>query len=469
METYTETLNLLRQSFSSGKTRSAGFRRLQLQALGKLIEENKAEMYECLKKDLHKPQFESEISELSLVRSEVNLAINSLDSWMKDEHVSKNMATSFDTAFIRKDPFGVVLIISPWNYPVQLCLIPLVGAIAAGNCAVLKPSEISENTERLLTELLPRYLDKDCYTVICGGVEETTQLLLNKFDHIFFTGNPHVGKIIMAAAAKHLTPVTLELGGKNPCYVADDCEVENAAKRIAWSKFFNAGQTCLAPDYILCTEQTQSKLLGAMKNTIRDFYGEDPRLSPDLGRIISQRHFQRVSALLHSGNIAMGGQTDEKDKYIAPTILTDVKELDPVMQNEIFGPILPILTVGGIEDAIGFINQREKPLATYVYSSNSQVIHQFLERTGSGGFCANDGLMHTTLTSLPFGGVGHSGMGKYHGKFSFDTFSHHRACLLRSSGREKLNEIRYPPYDESRLGFLLYSTEVKRKGWCVIQ
>ncbi|XP_063289528.1 aldehyde dehydrogenase family 3 member B1 isoform X2 [Pelobates fuscus] len=469
MASYGEIMNGLRQSFSSGITRAVTFRLSQLEALAKLVEENEAAIFESLKKDLNKPKFEAEISELSLIRSEINLARNSLNSWMKDEHVSKNLATYFDSAFIRKDPFGVVLIISPWNYPFQLCLIPLVGAIAAGNCAVIKPSEISQNTEKLLADLLPRYLDKNCFAVVCGEAKETSLLLENKFDYIFFTGNPKVGRIIMAAAAKHLTPLTLELGGKNPCFVDDDCDIDNTAKRIVWSKFFNAGQTCLAPDYVLCSEGTRDKLLTALQGTIQAFYGDDPKLSPDLGRIISQRHFQRVCALLTSGKIVTGGQTDETERYIAPTLLTDVKESDPVMQEEIFGPLLPFLTVGDVEEAIRFINQREKPLATYVFSRNSQVVNQFLERTASGGFCANDGLMHTTLMSLPFGGVGESGMGKYHGKFSFDTFSHHRACLLRSSGREKLNEIRYPPYNQSNLGLVLYATESKRKSWCSIQ
>uniref|UniRef100_A0A8C5MU18 Aldehyde dehydrogenase n=1 Tax=Leptobrachium leishanense TaxID=445787 RepID=A0A8C5MU18_9ANUR len=358
-------------------------------------------------------------------------------------------ATAFDSAFIRKDPLGVVLVISPWNYPVQLCLIPLVGAISAGNCAILKPSEISQNTEKVLADLLPRYLDKDCFAVVCGQVEDTTRLLENKFDYIFFTGNPKVGRIIMSAAAKHLTPVTLELGGKNPCYVDDDCDIETTAKRVAWSKFFNAGQTCSAPDYVLCSDGTRDKLMRAIQEAIKAFYGEDPKLSQDLGRIISQRHFHRVCSLLSCGTIVTGGQTDDAERYIAPTLLKDIKETDPVMQEEIFGPILPFLTVGSREEAIKFINQREKPLAVYVYSRDTQVVNEFLDRTGSGGFSANDGLMHSTLMSLPFGGVGESGMGQYHGKFSFDTFSHQRACLLRSQGREKLNEVRYPPYDES--------------------
>ncbi|KAM4603171.1 aldehyde dehydrogenase family 3 member B2-like, partial [Discoglossus pictus] len=318
------------------------------------------------------PSFETEVSELSLVRNEINLALNNLGSWMKDERVTKNMATSFDSAFIRKDPFGVALIMAPWNYPVHLTLIPLVGAIAAGNCVMLKPSEISENTERVLADLLPRYLDPDCFAVVCGGVEMTTKLLENRFDYIFFTGNPFVGKIIMTAAAKHLTPVTLELGGKNPCYVDDTSDIENAAKRIAWSRFFNAGQTCLAPDYILCSEETLNKLVKALETTVKEFYGNDPKQSPDLGRIINQKHFKRLSALLKCGKIVMGGETDEGERYIAPTLLVDVQESDAVMQEEIFGPILPLLKVKGLDEAIDYINRREKPLAAYVYSSNNQ-------------------------------------------------------------------------------------------------
>ncbi|OCT91064.1 aldehyde dehydrogenase family 3 member B1 isoform X2 [Xenopus laevis] len=469
MASQEEVLERLRSSFLAGKTRDAKFRLSQLEALARFLEENRKEICHSLKMDLSKPQFESELSELSLVRSEINLALSSLSSWMKDEYVTKNLATTFDTAFIRKDPFGVVLIIGPWNYPVHLTLLPLVGAIAAGNCVIIKPSEISQHTERLLADHLPRYLDKDCFAVICAGADDTSRLLENKFDYIFFTGNTHVGKIVMAAAAKHLTPVTLELGGKNPCYVDEECDINNAARRISWSRYFNAGQTCLAPDYVLCTQKTRDQLVEALKATVMEFYGQDPKVSPDLGRIINNRHFHRVSALLSNGNIVLGGQTDEAEKYIAPTILIDVKESDPVMQEEIFGPVLPILTISGLDMAIEFINRRERSLATYVYSSKSQVVQQFLERTSSGGFCANDGLLHSTLMSLPFGGIGHSGMGKYHGKFSFDTFCHQRACLLRSDGREKLNEIRYPPYTQRHLGMAVYAMEVK-KGWsCSIQ
>uniref|UniRef100_A0A8D1AU82 aldehyde dehydrogenase [NAD(P)(+)] n=2 Tax=Sus scrofa TaxID=9823 RepID=A0A8D1AU82_PIG len=405
--------------------------------------------------------FESQVSEISISQSEINLALRNLRAWMKDEKVSKNLATQLDSAFIRKEPFGLVLIIAPWNYPVNLTLMPLVGALAAGNCVVLKPSEISKSTEKVLAEVLPRYLDQSCFAVVLGGPEETGQLLEHKFDHIFFTGSPRVGKIVMTAAAKHLTPVTLELGGKNPCYVDDNCDPQTVANRVAWFRYFNTGQTCVAPDYILCSPETQARLLPALQSAITRFYGDDPRASPDLGRIINHKHFQRLRGLLSCGRVAIGGQSDDSDRYIAPTVLVDVQETEPVMQEEIFGPILPILNVRGLDEAIDFINRREKPLALYAFSNNSQVVKRVLAQTSSGGFCGNDGFMHMTLSSLPFGGVGASGMGNYHGKFSFDTFSHHRTCLLRSPGLEKIYAIRYPPHSPRNLRVLLTAMETR--------
>uniref|UniRef100_A0A663F320 Aldehyde dehydrogenase n=1 Tax=Aquila chrysaetos chrysaetos TaxID=223781 RepID=A0A663F320_AQUCH len=393
---------------------------------------------------MRKPFFECEFSEILLCKNELHETLNNLSHWMKDEHVDKSLVTRLDLAFIRKDPYGVVLIIGPWNCPIHLLLVPLIGAIAAGNCVIIKPSEITKNSERLMAEGLPSYLDKDCSAVVAAGVEETTRLLENKFDYIFFTGSPSVGRIVMTAAAKHLTPVTLELGGKNPCYVSDSCNVQNVARRVAWGRFFNAGQTCVAPDYVLCSAEMQEKLLPALREAITEFYGPNPRESPDFGRIVGDRQFQRVQALLHSGHTAIGGQTDAEERYIgegpgriaggrgelqggsparrsprhparqprlsslptAPTVLVEVQQNDPVMQEEIFGPILPILTVDSVDDAIAFINARERPLVLYVFSSRKEVVNRVLERTSSGGFCANDTIMHMTIPSLPFGGIG---------------------------------------------------------------
>ncbi|XP_070344382.1 aldehyde dehydrogenase family 3 member B1 isoform X5 [Equus asinus] len=315
--------------------------------------------------------------------------------------------------------------------------------------------------EQVLAEVLPRYLDQSCFAMVLGGPEETGQLLEHRFDYIFFTGSPRVGRIVMTAAAKHLTPVTLELGGKNPCYVDDNCDPETVANRVAFFRYFNTGQTCVAPDYVLCSPEMQERLLPALQSTIARFFGEDPRSSPNLGRIINDKHFQRLQGLLGCGRVAIGGQSDQSDRYIAPTVLVDVQETEPVMQEEIFGPILPIVNVRSLDEAIDFINRREKPLALYAFSKSSEVVKQVLARTSSGGFCGNDGFMHVSLASLPFGGVGASGMGRYHGKFSFDTFSHHRACLLRSQGMEKVYSIRYPPYTPRNLRMLLVAMETR--------
>ncbi|XP_012876334.1 PREDICTED: aldehyde dehydrogenase family 3 member B2 [Dipodomys ordii] len=350
---------------------------------------------------------------------------------MKDEYVATNLLTKLSSAFIRKEPFGLVLIIAPWNYPVNLTLMPLVGALAAGNCVVLKPSEMSKCTEKVLCELLPQYLDQVGW--LCPSPPPGE-------------GSPRVGRIVMAAAAKHLTPITLELGGKNPCYVDDDCDPQTVANRVAWFRYFNSGQTCVAPDYVLCSPETRERLLPALQSAITRFYGDDPKSSPNLGRIINQKHFLRLQGLLRCGRVAIGGQSDESDRYIAPTVLVDVQDTEPVMQEEIFGPILPLVTVRSLDEAIDFINQREKPLALYAFSNSSQVVNEVMERTSSGSFGGNEGFIYLTLPSLPLGGVGNSGMGRYHGKFSFDTFSHQRACLLRNPGLEKVNDIRYPPY-----------------------
>ncbi|XP_426371.3 LOW QUALITY PROTEIN: aldehyde dehydrogenase family 3 member B1 [Gallus gallus] len=465
---YAGLVSRLRAAWLSRRTRPLEYRVAQLEALGRFLEEKKQDILEATALDMRKPPFEAEFSEVLLCKNELNEALNNLSRWMKDKHVDKNLATQLDSAFIRKDPYGVVLIIGPWNYPIYLLLVPLIGAIAAGNCVIIKPSELTKNSEKLIEEVLPKYLDKDCFAVVTAGVEETTRLLENKFDYIFFTGSPSVGRIIMTAAAKHLTPVTLELGGKNPCYVSDTCDVQNVARRVVWGRFFNAGQTCIAPEYVLCSVEMQEKLIPALREAITEFYGSEPRNSPDFGRIVGDKQFRRVQALLSSGRVAIGGQTDEKERYIAPTVLVDVKPSDPAMQEEIFGPILIIITVANIDEAIDFINSRERPLVVYAFSSNSKEVNQVLERTSSGGFCGNDTLMHVTLTSLPFGGIGSSGLGMYHGQFTFDTFTHHRGCLQRSTGLEPINTLRYPPYSTHKMDLVRTATSVKRRGECFL-
>ncbi|NXT85548.1 AL3B1 dehydrogenase, partial [Zapornia atra] len=465
---YAGLVSRLRAAWLLGKTRPMQHRVAQLEALGRFLDEKKQDILEATAADMGKPPFEAEFSEILLCKNELHETLNNLGTWMKDEHVDRNLVTQLDSAFIRKDPYGVVLIIAPWNYPIHLILVPLIGAIAAGNCVIVKPSEMTKNSEQLVVEVLPTYLDNDCFAVVTAGVQETTRLLENKFDYIFFTGNPTVGRIVMTAAAKHLTPITLELGGKNPCYVSDTCDVQNVARRVAWGRFFNAGQTCIAPDYVLCSVEMREKLLPALSKAISDFYGPNPQESPDFGRIVGDKHFQRVQKLLGSGRVAIGGQTDEKERYIAPTVLVDVLPSDSIMQEEIFGPVLPIVTVANVDEAIALINSREQPLAVYAFSSDDKVVNQVLERTSSGGFCGNDTLMHVTLTSLPFGGMGTSGLGMYHGKFTFNTFTHHRGCLHRSMGREALNALRYPPYSQHKLGIVRAASEVKRKGGCTL-
>uniref|UniRef100_A0A8C4WBX0 Aldehyde dehydrogenase n=1 Tax=Gopherus evgoodei TaxID=1825980 RepID=A0A8C4WBX0_9SAUR len=350
----------LRAAWLTGKTRAAEHRVSQLEALRRFLDEKKQPILDAMASDMRKV----ELSEIVLVKNEVNYALNNLSSWMKDEFVEKNLVTQLDTAFIRKEPYGVVLIIGAWNYPLNLILVPLVGAIAAGEV-----KGAGGGSPHIPSPLRLQ----DCLAVVTGGPAETTQLLENKFDYIFFTGSPQVGKIVMAAAAKHLTPLTLELGGKNPCYVADESDLQNVANRLVWGRCFNAGQTCIAPDYVLCSAETQEKLLPALRQAITQFFGPEPRESPDFARIISDKQFQRIRALLGSGRVAIGGQTDERERYIAPTVLADVQPSEPAMQEEIFGPVLPIITVPNVDEAIAFINRRERPLAMYVFASDSKV------------------------------------------------------------------------------------------------
>ncbi|XP_060703709.1 aldehyde dehydrogenase family 3 member A2-like isoform X2 [Hemiscyllium ocellatum] len=364
--------------------------------------------------------------------------------------------TLMDTVYIHREPLGVVLIIGAWNYPLALIVQPLIGAIAAGNAAVLKPSEVSENTARLLGELLPQYLDKDLYPVINGGVAETTELLKQQFDHILYTGSTNVGRIVMEAAAKHLTPVTLELGGKSPCYIDADCDLDVACRRIAWGRYTNSGQTCIAPDYILCSNNIQDEVVKKIGSAISEFYGADPKKSPDYARIINKRHFKRLMSLLEGVNVMFGGQSDEEDLYIAPTIATDVDPSSRIMQEEIFGPLLPIVTVNNADEAIHFINKRDKPLALYIFSHNKTLIKRMIAETSSGGVTVNDCLIHYSVDTLPFGGVGKSGTGAYHGKFSFETFSHRRACVLKSLGMERMNSVRYAPATDSKRKWALW-------------
>lgn len=463
MDTHKQVVDRLRSTFRSGVTVPEEFRRAQLTKLMALMKENEERFLEALHKDLAKPKFEAILSEIDITTNDLHYALSNLSTWMKPEYVSKNLATKLDDCFVRREPLGVVLIIGAWNYPLQLLIMPLVAAIAAGNCAVIKPSEISSATDSLVAELIPKYLSQDCYTVVSGGAEDTQSLLKNRFDHIFYTGSQNVARIILQAAAVHLTPVTLELGGKCPCLIFGRVDMAAAMRRLLWAKFFNAGQSCVAPDYVLCSPATRDAMIPALREALREFYTQEPQSCPDFSRIVSQRHWSRLTELLQksSGKVVIGGGSDQHDKYFAPTVVVDVGEDDALMQDEIFGPILPIIAVESLEEAIEFVNRQEKPLALYAYSDESSVVQTVLEKTSSGGFCSNDGIIHMCLPTLPFGGVGGSGFGSYHGRWGFETFSHRRACMLRGWGLERLNSLRYPPYGEERLSWLRWSASPK--------
>ncbi|XP_055992854.1 aldehyde dehydrogenase family 3 member A2 isoform X2 [Sorex fumeus] len=441
----------VRDAFRSGRSRPLKFRLQQLEALRRMVQEREKDILAAIRADLGKSELNAYSHEVITILGEIDLVLEKLPEWVTPEPAKKNLLTMMDEAYVQPEPLGVVLIIGAWNYPIVLTIQPLIGAIAAGNAAIIKPSELSENTAKVLAKLLPQYLDQDLYVVINGGVPETTELLKQRFDHILYTGNTAVGKIVMEAAAKYLTPVTLELGGKSPCYIDQDCDLDVACRRIAWGKYMNCGQTCIAPDYVLCEPSLQSQVVQKIKETVKEFYGENIKESPDYERIINLRHFKRIQSLLEGQKIAFGGEMDEATRYIAPIVLTDVNPKTKVMQEEIFGPILPIVPIKNVDEAINFINDREKPLALYVFSRNNKLIKRMIDETSSGGVTANDVIMHFTLNSLPFGGVGSSGMGAYHGKHSFDTFSHLRPCLLKSLKGESANKLRYPPNSQSKV------------------
>ena len=442
----------LKAAWDSDRTRDIEWRLSQLSALERMMSECEEEIFDALASDLGKPAQESWVTEISFVSSTAAHNRKHLARWMKRRRVRTPLLGQPGRSWLQPEPLGVVLVIGPWNYPLQLALAGLAAAVAAGNCVVLKPSELAPATSALLARLVPRYLDEECIRVVEGGIPETTALLELPFDHILYTGNGAVGRIVMAAAAKNLTPVTLELGGKSPCVVLPDADLEIAARRIAWGKFTNAGQTCIAPDYILTDEGTEALLVPRLADAIEKMFGADPATSDSYGRIINRRHFDRLSNLLGSGDVASGGQADRDALYIEPTILTGVSAKSAVMQEEIFGPILPVLRTATLDDAIHFIRQGEKPLAAYVFTKNSKEATRFLDSVSSGNACVNDTMMFMAVEDLPFGGVGASGMGAYSGEHGFRTFSHMKAVMKRS-WRPDL-AVRYAPFTEKKFRLL---------------
>lgn len=438
----------LHQYFSQGITKSYDYRQQQLLGLLKFIHEREDDIINALRTDLGKSAAEALSAEIGMLVSEINFTLKHLSSWMKAKRVATPMAAQPATSLIYPEPLGVILVIAPWNYPVQLTLTPMIGAIAAGNCVMVKPSELAPASSRLLAEALPAYVDKRSVQIVQGGIPETTALLAEAFDHIIYTGNGKVAQIVMTAAAKHLTPVTLELGGKSPCIIDELSDLKTVAKRLIWAKFSNAGQTCIAPDYVLVNTKQEQALLSEMKTVLLEFYGRHPITSADYGRIINKNHFQRLMKLIPgSGDIVVGGEGDEQARFIEPTILRNVPPDSPVMADEIFGPILPVLTVNNIDEAIAFINARPKPLALYLFSNNKQRQEQVISSTSSGSVSVNFPMMQMVNPQLPFGGVGPSGMGAYHGKFSFDSFTHYKPVMKKPLWLDL--SLLYPPYGQA--------------------
>eukprot|EP00262_Sarcandra_glabra_P002053 TRINITY_DN122_c0_g2_i1.p1 TRINITY_DN122_c0_g2~~TRINITY_DN122_c0_g2_i1.p1 ORF type:complete len:514 (-),score=85.21 TRINITY_DN122_c0_g2_i1:42-1526(-) len=439
----------LQTCFRSGKTKTYEWRASQIHQILKFVDEHQREILDALSSDLSKPEIEALISEIYLIKASCQLVLKELKRWMKPEKAKTSLTTFPSSAEIISEPLGVVLVISAWNYPFLLSLEPVIGAIAAGNAVVLKPSEISPATSSLFARLSTNHLDTSAIRVVEGAVPETTALLDQKWDKIFYTGNGRVGRIVMAAAAKHLTPVILELGGKSPAVVDSNIDLDVAAKRLVVGKWgSNNGQACIAPDYIITPKSFAPTLIGALKCTLEKFYGKDPSESKDLSRIVNSNHFARLTRLLDDdkvfGKVVHGGQRDEKRLFIAPTILLDAPLDSLIMNEEIFGPLLPVITVDNVEDSFNIINSKSKPLAAYLFTKDKKLEKEFVRNVSSGGMLINDAIIHVTLTSLPFGGVGESGMGNYHGKFSFDAFSHQKAVLYRSFSGEA--SARYPPY-----------------------
>lgn len=451
MSNFQEILDTQRTYFNSGQTLDLDFRITALKTLKRSIQKHEKEILDALKRDLNKSAFEAYATEVGVVLDEINYAIKNLPRWVKIKRVKTPLLHFKSSSYRISEPYGVTLIMSPWNYPFQLTIAPLIGAIAGGNCSVVKPSAYSPASSAVMAKILGEYYEQKYITVIEGGREANQSLLDEKFDYIFFTGGTSVGKTVMAAASRNLTPVTLELGGKSPCIVDREVNIDLAARRIVWGKFLNAGQTCVAPDYLLVHKAVKNELINCMKKYIIQFYGENPCQNKDFPKIINLKHFRRIKDYLNSGDRVLGGEFDEQSLRIAPTILDSIKWEDPVMQEEIFGPVLPILDFSDISEVISTLNSRPKPLALYLFSTNKELENRIVRSVSFGGGCINDTIVHLGTSYMPFGGVGDSGMGGYHGKWSFDTFTHTKSILKKSNAIDI--QLRYPPYG-NKLGIL---------------
>lgn len=445
-------LNAQRTCFLSGATRELPFRRNMLERLKQAVLSREEELLAALKTDLGKPAFEAYETELGIVLHEISYLIRHLGQFARPRRVKTPVSCQPGKSVLYQEPYGVCLILAPWNYPVQLTLMPLAAALAAGNCAVVKPSELAPATSAAIAGLIAETFDPEIVCAVEGGREVNTRLLEESFDFLFFTGSVPVGKIVMRAAAEHLTPVVLELGGKSPCIIDQSANLALAAKRVAWGKFLNAGQTCVAPDYLLVHQKIYDAFLPLLFDQIRALWGTNALTNPDYAKIISRSHFDRLCSYLPNGTLLLGGQTDRAARKIAPTILGDIFPGAPVMEEEIFGPILPVVPYQSTEEAAQFVASRPSPLALYLFAEDKKVITPLMHGLRFGGGCLNDTIMHLCSPYLPFGGVGPSGMGSYHGRKSFETFSHQKSVLSRSTLFDV--NLRYPPYKDKKLSFL---------------
>lgn len=442
-----KTMNDLHEAFfQTGATRDVTFRVDALKKLEKTIKRHEVDILDALKKDLNKSHFEGYETELGIVYGELRDAIKNTNKWSKPHKVKTPFLHLISRSYVYPEPFGNTLIMSPWNYPFQLTIVPLIGAISAGNCCVVKPSEYSYNTATIIEKIIKETFDENFVSVVRGGREANKSLLAERFDYVFFTGSPSVGKFVMESASKYLTPVTLELGGKSPCIVDQTANVDLAAKRIAWGKFLNGGQTCIAPDYLLVHTSVKDALIDKIKGYILDFYGENPQNCEYYPKMINQKHYDRLSALLQDGNLLFGGRKNDTTLQIEPTIIDGVTFESPIMQEEIFGPILPVLTFEKISDAFSVVSSRPKPLACYLFSTDRSAIEYYTKNLSFGGGCINETIMQIANANLPFGGVGNSGMGKYHSKLSFDTFTNFKAVIKKSNLVDV--PLRYPPFND---------------------
>jgi acyl-CoA reductase-like NAD-dependent aldehyde dehydrogenase len=442
----------LQRYFASGATRSFEWRQAQLRGLGAFLREREDAIASAVHADLGKPAAETWLTETGYLRSEIRYARRHLRGWMRPRRAWVPLHYQFARAFVEREPLGVVLIIGAWNYPLQLCLAPLVGALAGGNCAVVKPSEMASATSGLVAAELSRYVDPEAVMVVEGDAAFSSRLPEYRFDRIFFTGSRRKGQEVMLAAARHLTPVTLELGGKSPAIVTRKADLQIAARRIVWAKFLNAGQTCVAPDYLLVHEAVREPLLRLMKDALRQFYGADPEQSPDYGRIVDFRNFHRLRALLRDGSLVEGGGSNEASLYIAPAIIQDVPEDSDLMKEEIFGPVLPVRSFATLREAVDVAGTLSDSIAVYLFSRDRAELRYLRDHTRSGGVCCNDLLFQASIPGLPFGGRGASGMGVYHGRAGFETFTAERSVLCRGAFPDP--DLRYPPYSRYRFGLL---------------